>query len=263
MERVGEHPVPAGPLAVRWRAYELPRLRAGRVDPARLVLENAGGVRWPELLVSYHWLDRLGNPIVWEGLRTPGPRLEPGEQAEVTAHVRGPMPPGPYRLSWDLVVERRWWFSEIGNVTLDVDVDVEPRIGRALAVRGAGDAGAPIIAVQEEPLVDERDAEAVVLLAPGWEPATSDWSRLILDAHQEGYALVGGSVEARDTVLRAYDPRGGRQPAFPHPLVFPSLVVGVAPDRFEEVAGLPASPHLVHDPWIYDARIRTRRARGR
>ena len=33
MERVGEHPVPAGPLAVRWLAYELDEQRAGVVDP--------------------------------------------------------------------------------------------------------------------------------------------------------------------------------------------------------------------------------------
>ena len=29
MERVGEHTVPAGPLAVRWLGYRLPEFRAG------------------------------------------------------------------------------------------------------------------------------------------------------------------------------------------------------------------------------------------
>ena len=35
MQRVGEHPVPAGPLAVRWLGYRLPELRAGRRRPSR------------------------------------------------------------------------------------------------------------------------------------------------------------------------------------------------------------------------------------
>ena len=35
MERVGEHPVPAGPLAVRWLAYELERAARGRRVHAR------------------------------------------------------------------------------------------------------------------------------------------------------------------------------------------------------------------------------------
>ena len=46
MERVGEHPIPAGPLAVRWLAYELPELRAGAEGAARVVLENAGTATW-------------------------------------------------------------------------------------------------------------------------------------------------------------------------------------------------------------------------
>ena len=46
MERVGEHPVQAGPLAVRWLAYELPELRAGTLGTARLRLQNAGSARW-------------------------------------------------------------------------------------------------------------------------------------------------------------------------------------------------------------------------
>ena len=85
MERVGEHPVPAGPLAVRWLAYELGEARAGATVHARLRLENAGTAPWHSrgregVQLSYHWLDPLGNAIVWDGVRAPLPRVvEPGE----------------------------------------------------------------------------------------------------------------------------------------------------------------------------------------
>jgi len=76
MERVGEHPVSVGPLAVRWLAYRLPELRAGTTGIARLRLQNAGSATWwargdTGVLASYHGLDDHGNPIVWDGVRTP------------------------------------------------------------------------------------------------------------------------------------------------------------------------------------------------
>ena len=40
MERVGEHPVPVGPLAVRWHAYEVQQPVAGVTGRARLLLEK-------------------------------------------------------------------------------------------------------------------------------------------------------------------------------------------------------------------------------
>ncbi len=46
MERVGEHAVPVGPLAVRWLAYELEDARAGVEGRARVRLENAGSAAW-------------------------------------------------------------------------------------------------------------------------------------------------------------------------------------------------------------------------
>ena len=49
--------------------------QAGTIVRAEVELENAGTVTWrPGINVSYHWLDRLGNPIVWDGIRTPRAR---------------------------------------------------------------------------------------------------------------------------------------------------------------------------------------------
>jgi hypothetical protein len=250
MERAGEHRVPAGPLAVRWRAFELPRLRAGATHSVRVVLANEGSAPWRGLRLAYHWLDDRGNPIVWDGRRTELPETAPGNELEVEATVQAPLPPGRYRLAFDLVLEHRFWLSEVGNALLELDVPVEPRIGRALAVQGAQ------VDRQEEPLVALEDAEAVAYLTPACEPAP-DWSARVLDTHQEGYAVVGGSIHAgRAAELAPYRETGGRNPSFGHPLVCPSLVTAAAGRWVDDVAGLPAFEPAEGEPSIYDGRIR-------
>ena len=166
MERVGEHAVPVGPLAVRWLAYELEEARAGVAGHARLQLENAGTAPWRSrgregIQVAYHWLDPLGNPIVWDGIRTALPRtVEPSETVEVEMTIVAPRPQGSYRLAFDLVEEHRFWFQEIGSTTLDVPVDVKPRIAERrlqVVLHGPPDAEtAAALAAQEEPLADGR-----------------------------------------------------------------------------------------------------------
>jgi hypothetical protein len=269
--------VPAGPLAVRWLAHELEPLRAGAVSLARVRLENAGAAPWrPDgrhrIEASYHWLDERGNPIVWEGYWCPLQRVvAAGEQVELTMEIRAPIPPGRYRLALDLVSEGRFWFEEIGNAPLDLEVEVLPRLERrALAVLDA-DAGA--LDGQEEPPVAFDDAEAVAYLAPGVVPAPG-WTRRILDAHAEGYAVVAGAVEAAGGVLdrrrlgRAlapWAPGGGRNPGFAEPLVCPSFLKGLEPEWVEPVEGLPAARPPAGESWIYDGRavVRARRPAGR
>jgi len=262
MEAAGDHPVPSGPLAVRWLAYDPGRPRAGALGTARLAFENAGTVPWPptgerRVCLGYHWLDELGNPIVWDGLWTALPReVAPGERVEADLTVRGPLPPGPYRLAFDLVAEDRYWFTELGNAPLEREVPVAPRIARrALAVRG-GDPGP-----QDEPLVPEDEADAIAYLAPG-VTAAPDWARRILDAHEEGYAAVGGSVAVEAGLLRRpppalapYAPGGGRNPAFERPLLCPSVVREVDPTWTDPVEGLPALEPPPDEPWLYDGRI--------
>ncbi len=249
MERVGEHPVPVGPLAVRWVAYELAEQRAGVTTRARIRLENAGSAPWRSqgrggVQLGYHWLDPLGNPIVWDGNRTPFPELvRPGEAVELEPPVVAPRPPGSYRLAFDLVDELRYWFEELGSSTLDLPVEVRPRIDtRRLAVRVHGGPDPDVdaaLAAQAEPIVAD-DAVAVAHLVPGAIPAP-DWSRLLLDAHAEGYGAVGGAIEAESRADRrryaAWAPGGGRNPRFSKPLLLPSLLAGAEPETYE---GLPA-----------------------
>jgi hypothetical protein len=219
-----EHHVPAGPLAVRWLAHELGDVQAGTLASARIVVENAGTAAWRDLNISYHWLDDRGNPIVWDGIRQPV-NAEPGERVERDLDVRGPIPPGRYRLAFDLVDEHRFWLAELGNFTPELEVDVAP-----------------------------RDASGARLFG-----ADGDMDK-IRAAHAEGYAAVGGAVDLRrrPTELEPYAPNGGRNPAFAHPLVCPSLLPPLEPN--DEVAGLPAWRPEGEEPWLYDARIRLRPA---
>jgi len=249
MERVGEHAVPAGPLAVRWLAYELEEQRAGVATHARVRLENAGTAPWRSrgregVQLAYHWLDPLGNAIVWDGSRTAFPDVvAPGAAVELEPTVVAPRPPGSYRLAFDLVEEFRFWFQELGSAPLDLPVDVRPRIDERrlrVLVHGATDPELEAaLAAQEEPLVTEG-AAAVAHLVPGAVPA-SDWSRLVLDAHAEGYAAVGPAIDAESRSDRrrygAWAPGGGRNPRFDGPLLLPSLLHGLEPLEHE---GLPA-----------------------
>jgi hypothetical protein len=270
MERVGEHAVPVGPLAARWLAYELEEQRAGVESRARLRVENAGSAPWRSrgeegVQLAYHWLDPLGNPIVWDGLRSPMPEVvEPGAAVEVDVRLVAPRPPGSFRLAFDLVEEFRFWFAEVGSSPLELPVEVRPRISaRRLSVRMHGPPDPETeaaLAAQEEALVSE-DAVAVAHLVPGAQPAP-DWSRLLLDAHAEGWAAVGSALEAdarADRSRLATWAPGGRNPRFGAPLLLPSLLDGLEPGEHD---GLPA---YETDDGLFEGRavVRLRRRSGR
>jgi hypothetical protein len=269
------HAVPAGPLAVRWLAYDLPPQRAGATSIGHLELENAGSAPWrsrpgKDIHLSYHWLDPLGNPIVWAGHFILLPeRVAPGERIGVHVTVRAPIPPGAYRLAFDLVNEGRYWFRELGNERLELAMSVLSRIERrTLAVRVTpGDLEAvtrAALARQEEAVV-EGDAEATAYLVAGCTPAP-DWSRRILDAHAEGFAAVAGSVEVEGGPLerrrgagdlRAWRPGFGRAPGWTEPLVFPSVLTDADAAPEPGPGGLPSvRPGAVDGPALCDGRIR-------
>lgn len=247
MNRVGEHPIPDGPLAPRWLAWALEPQRAGASSVARVSLENGGTATWRSygsdgIQVSFHWLDTLGNPIVWDGPRTPFPHaVAPGEQVELQLSVTAPRPPGSYRLAFDLVEEHCFWFEEIGCTPLQIDVDVAPRISeRRLGVRilgGDDTATAAALAALNEPVV-KTGAVAIAHLVAGAEP-DAGWSTLVLDAHAEGWAAVGTAIVPgnRDRELAPWNVDGGRDPRFSHPLLLPSLLAGLEPSQH---LGLPS-----------------------
>ena len=227
---------------MRWRAHELPALRAGALTTARVELENAGRTPWrgDRITLSYHWLDERRNPIVWDGLRA-AVHAEPGETTSADLPIRSPIPPGRYVLSIDLVDEGRFWFGELGSDTLDVDAAVAARID------------------------DPSEARAEL----GDAIAEPDWQERVFAAHREGFAVVGGSVRIPAGVLRRrpqglkpYAPGSGRVPGFAHPIVCPSVVQGVDVE-WVEVEGLPAAVAPPGEPVLYDGRITVRLPSGR
>jgi hypothetical protein len=218
-----------GPLAVRWGSPPSAVPQAGVREHVQVQLENAGSLAWGDSInLAYHWLDDRDNPIVWDGDRTPAPRLAPGESAVATAVVRAPIPPGRYRLAFDLVAERRAWFSELGSPMLAQDLDVRPRVGEPNAV-----------------------------LPPNVEPA-ADWSARVRAAHADGYGVVGGAIDwaerRRPRALAAYAPGRGRIPGFAGALLCPSVLPGIELERLADVAGLPAYAAPREEPWVYDGR---------
>jgi hypothetical protein len=235
------------PLVVRWHALALDQPQAGVVQVATVDLENAGSATWRTrghedgIFLSYHWLDDHGNPILWDGPRTPlESPVAPGARARLPLRVRGAMPPGRYRLGVDLVEEHRFWLSELGNDALERDVEVQP-----------------------------RDASHARVFSPDAAPDEA-WHAHVQELHREGYAAVGGAVVVEggllrrpDPALEPYAPGGGRNPGFPHPLLCPSLLPPLEPNA--EVAGLPAWRPEGGEPWIYDARavLRLRSRSGR
>ena len=268
------HAVPAGPLAVRWLAHDLPPQRAGATTIGTIDLENAGTAAWRsrpgrDIHLSYHWLDQLGNPIVWAGAFILLPeRVAPGERISVWVTVRAPMPPGAYRLAFDLVNEGRYWFRELGNERLELDVDVLPGIARrALAVSVApGDADLAALtqaalAAQEEPISQEGEADRL--------PRRRRPARTRLVAPHPGRAR-GGLRRRRRRRGRRGRPAGAprrREGARPlEPRASAARRAGpsrssarrCSPDRRSPARrGLPAvDPAAVDGPTICDGRIR-------
>ena len=280
-ERAGVvRPATREPLAVAWQPAQLGSVRAGTWSTIPVTLTNAGSATWRPaegagVRLAYHWLDALGNPIVWDGRRTPlGRTVEPGATITIEATVRAPMPPGDYVLSFDLVDEHRFWLSAVGVATLDLPVTVRPRIAeRRLAVQvhpGPGDAAEThaALAEQAEALVDDRP-EAVAHLVAGCLPA-ADWSRRLLDAHAEGYAAVCGSIVPPSRLwerrawrrLEPWRPGSGRNPRFPGALLLPSLAGGLEPSS--DADGWPVFPRQEGVAWdeaeptLFDGRIEVR-----
>ena len=228
-----------GPLAVRFGTPPAVAPKAGTVEQVQVELENTGALRRAAgTFVSYHWLDNRDNPIVWDGIRTDAPALAPGERSTVTVRVRAPIPPGRYRLAFDMVAELRAWFSELGSAMLAQDVDVVARPGEPNAV------------------------------LPGGYERAPDWTERVRAAHAEGYGVVAGAIDwpgglfhRRPGELDAYTPGPGRIPGFSAPLLAPSVLAGIELEPLGEVAGLPAFAAPRDEPWIYDGRIVLRRER--
>ena len=277
MSTFAAHAVPVGPLSVRWLSYDIPPQRAGVLSSGRVELQNTGAVAWDSreghgICIGYHWLDPLGNPIVWDGLLTAFPRvIAPGERVDTALTIAGPTPPGQYRLALDLVDGGRCWFSEVGNASPEIDLVISPRLSRRRLHVQIADGPAELTRSTTDALDRQEEAiapdggEATAFLAAGCRPRP-DWSRRVLDAHEEGYGVVAGAIEVegnrlerrRLRALQPWAPVFGRAPGWARPLLCPSFTDDVLGQArwLEPVSGLPAvQPPEPPHTWVCDGRI--------
>jgi cell division septation protein DedD len=120
----------------------------GKTVSADITVKNISPVAWPSkpdhkdryaVNLSYHWLDRSGETVVFDGLRTPLPRdLGPGESVDLKAAIQPPEKPGRYVLEITLVQERAAWFPEKKGAKLVLPVRVT-EAGEASATAAADD----------------------------------------------------------------------------------------------------------------------------
>ena len=143
-----------------------------------------------------------------------------------------PIPPGRYRLAFDMVAELRAWFSELGSPML-----ADGRRGRP-ARRASR--------TRRCPRASSRRRTGQSASAPR-TPRVSASSPV----RSSGRRRFGRPPRA----LAPYAPGPGRVPGFSSPLLCPSVLPGIELEPLGEVAGLPAFAAPQDEPWIYDGRI--------
>jgi hypothetical protein len=112
----------------------LTEMVAGETVLADVTIKNASTRTWPSkpnprgrnaVNLSYHWLDRKRQIVVFDGLRTPLPRdLGPGESVTLRAAIRAPEKAGDYLLHMTMVQEAVAWFSDSDGGHLSIPVSV-------------------------------------------------------------------------------------------------------------------------------------------
>ena len=229
VQRVGEHPVPAGPLAValaRLRRSAVPRRRDR--DCARRAGERGHG----DLALARR-ARRAGSPTTGStpsATRSSGtaraPRcrapVAPGETVELELARRGAAAAGPLparlrpRRGAPLLVRRGRRARRSRSMSRSRRGSPSARL--AVVVHGGADpATTAALAAQEEPVVERRRGRGRRTPRRGRRARRPTGRAALLDAHAEGWAAVGTAVDRRPATARRsrpWAPGGGRNPRF-------------------------------------------------
>lgn len=80
-------------------------------------MKSWGGDQFFPINLSYHWIDNVGNTVIYDGVRTAlsidGVRT--GQTVDATMKVIAPVEPGVYTLFLTIVQENVGWFDELGD----------------------------------------------------------------------------------------------------------------------------------------------------
>jgi cell division septation protein DedD len=162
--RGGARSLPADGFNVEFVEHKIPtEMVADQVIHADVTIKNITKRTWPStpnsegrnaVNLSYHWLDKKGRAVVFEGLRTPLPRdLNPGESAQLEAAIQAPSRAGKYKLEVTLVQEFVAWFPERDGEKLALSVIVnEAKAGASVSDR------APPTAAPESDVTRTKEA---------------------------------------------------------------------------------------------------------
>lgn len=109
----------------------LKEMKRGEIVRAGVTIRNTSSEVWPSkggspVHLSYHWLDKAGNVVVFDGERTALPMdIEAGGSANVRALIKAPERPGNYILRMTMVQEFVAWFDHRGAKVLNVPVVIK------------------------------------------------------------------------------------------------------------------------------------------
>ena len=144
------------------------QMKSGERVAVDVTVKNVSPVSWPSkpdsknlhaVNLAYHWLDKKGQMVVFDGARTPLPYdLKPGESVTLKATIYPPELPGAYVLEITLVQEGVAWFPENGGAKLSLPVDV----ARAMTADAPGSNAAAV--KKRGAQVAEKDASQALLL---------------------------------------------------------------------------------------------------
>ena len=121
-----------GPWDARYSAARVPpEMDAGAEVLIEVTVTNESWRTWDSqaavqpVKLSYHWVDRKGTVVEFDGIRSNMPHaLEPRAAVRAAMVVRAPAAPGRYGLQIDLVEEDVTWFSRAGTPPCTCDVQV-------------------------------------------------------------------------------------------------------------------------------------------
>jgi hypothetical protein len=131
----GAKRLPEAGFQVEFQSHNVAsEMTSGKTVVVDITVKNISPVTWPSkpdtknryaVNLSYHWLNRKGEAIVLDGLRTSLPRdLKPGESVDLKAAIQAPVKLGRYILEVTLVQESAAWFPDKNGAKLALPVTV-------------------------------------------------------------------------------------------------------------------------------------------
>lgn len=131
-----DKPLPSDAFKADISVKNLPSsMKVSSVSTLAVNVKNISNVLWPakgqpdgaySIRLAYHWLDKDGKVVIWDGIRTPLPHdVKPGAEITLNATIKSADKPGDYILEFDMVQERVAWFKAKGSKTAKIDVKVD------------------------------------------------------------------------------------------------------------------------------------------